>query len=42
VTVTPENVQDNLGINYKVSSFIKPGAQMNEITKTVRTVTEKK
>jgi hypothetical protein len=29
-------LQDNLGINYKVSSFIKPGAQMNEITKTAR------
>jgi len=29
-------LQDNLGINYEVSSFIKTGAQMNEITKTER------
>ena len=41
MTVTPENVrltllQDNLGTNYEVSSFIKPGAQMNEITKTAK------
>jgi hypothetical protein len=26
--------QDNIGINYEVSSFIKLGAQMNGITKT--------
>jgi hypothetical protein len=29
-------MQDNLGINNEVSSFMKPDAQMNEITKTVR------
>jgi len=29
-------LQDNLGTNYEVSSFIKPGAQMNEITKTAK------
>jgi hypothetical protein len=29
-------LQDNLSIDYKVSSFVKPGAQMNEITKTAR------
>ena len=29
-------LQDNLSIDYKVSSFMKPGAQMNEITKTAR------
>jgi predicted phosphodiesterase len=27
-------LQDKLGTNCEVSSFIKPGAQMNEITKT--------
>jgi signal recognition particle GTPase len=29
-------LQDNLGTNYEVSSFLKPGAQMNEITKTAK------
>ena len=29
-------LQDNLSIDYNVSSFVKPGAQMNEITKTAR------
>lgn len=29
-------LQHNLSIDYKVSSFVKPGAQMNEITKTAR------
>jgi len=29
-------LQDNLTINFKGSSFVKPGAQMNEITKTAR------
>ena len=29
-------LQDNLGTNCEVSSFIKPGAQMNEITKTAK------
>jgi len=29
-------LQDNLSIDYKVSSFVKPGAQMNEITKTAK------
>ena len=29
-------LHDNLGINYEVSSFIKPDAQMNDITKTER------
>jgi hypothetical protein len=35
VTVLQETVnllQDNLSIDYKVSSFVKSGAQMNEIT----------
>ena len=29
-------LQDNLSIDYNVSSFVKPGAQMNEIKKTAR------
>lgn len=29
-------LQGNLGINYEVSGFVKPGAEMNEITKTAR------
>jgi hypothetical protein len=29
-------VQDTLGTDYEVSSFVKPGAQMNAITKTAR------
>jgi hypothetical protein len=29
-------LQDNRGTNYEVSSFITPGAQMNEIRKTAK------
>ena len=29
-------LQDNLSIDYKFSSFVKPGALMSEITKTAR------
>ena len=29
-------LQNDLGRDYKVSSFVKPGAQMNEIIKTAR------
>jgi len=29
-------LQDNLSIGFKGSSFMKPGAQMNETTKTAR------
>ena len=29
-------LQDNLSIDFKVSSFVKPDAQMNEITNTAR------
>ena len=29
-------LQDNLSTDYNVTSFVKPGAQMNEITKTAR------
>jgi len=29
-------LQENLSSDYKVTSFIKPGAQMSEITKTVK------
>jgi lysophospholipase L1-like esterase len=29
-------VQENLDIDYRVSSFVKPGAQMNDITKSAK------
>jgi hypothetical protein len=29
-------MQDNLDIDYRVSSFVKPGAQMNDITKSAK------
>jgi hypothetical protein len=29
-------LQDNLSLEYNVSSSVKPGAQMNEITKTAK------
>jgi predicted phosphodiesterase len=29
-------LQYNLGANYEISSFVKPGAHVNEITKTAR------
>ena len=29
-------LQHNLGVNYEVSSFVKPGARMNAIVNTAR------
>jgi len=33
-------LQDNIGTTYEVSSFIKAGAQMNEITNTAKEKTK--
>jgi len=30
------NLQHNLGVNYVVSSFVKPGARMNAVVNTAR------
>jgi len=33
---TAHLLQDNLNSDFKVSSFVKPGARMNEVINTVR------